>query len=131
MNNTNQNEETVDKTVFPQYTQPYKEPESQNDSGSVFLGILSFLQPMAGLIAYFAVKCASPKRAKSALIGALAGIVISVITVMISAGTMIGSITSLINMAGGLDSAQDVWDVPETYARVIVNNMKSKITCQI
>ena len=115
MNNINQNEETVDKTVFPQYNQPYKEPESQNDSGSVFLGILSFLQPMAGLIAYFAVKCASPKRAKSALIGALAGIVISVITVIISAGAVIGSITSLINMAGGYGYTQDMWDVPETY----------------
>ena len=76
---------------------------------------------MAGLIAYLAVKCASPKRAKSALIGALVGIVISVITVMISAGAMIGSITSLINMAGGLDSAQDVWDVPETYETVDVD----------
>ena len=116
--NMNPTTEDVDTTVFPQYNQPYKEPESQNDSGSVFLGILSFLQPMAGLIAYLAVKCASPKRAKSALIGALAGIVISVITVMISAGAMIGSITSLINMAGGLDSAQDVWDVPETYETV-------------
>ena len=119
--NMNTTEETVDKTVFPQYNQPYKEPESQNDSGSVFLGILSFLQPMAGLIAYLAVKCASPKRAKSALIGALVGIVISVITVMISAGAMVGSITSLINMAGGLDSAQDVWDVPETYETVDVD----------
>ena len=119
--NMNPTTEDVDKTVFPQYNQPYKEPESQNDSGSVFLGILSFLQPMAGLIAYFAVKCASPKRAKSALIGALVGIVISVITVMISAGAMIGSITSLINMAGGLDSAQDVWDVPETYETVDVD----------
>ena len=116
--NMNPTTEDVDTTVFPQYNQPYKEPESQNDSGSVFLGILSFLQPMAGLIAYLAVKCASPQRAKSALIGALVGIVISVITVMISAGAMIGSITSLINMAGGLDSAQDVWDVPETYETV-------------
>ena len=125
MNETNENmnptADDVDKTVFPQYTQPYKEPESEQDSGSVFLGILSFLQPMAGLIAYLAVKCASPKRAKSALIGALVGIVISVITVMISAGAMIGSITSLINMAGGLDSAQDVWDVPETYETVEVD----------
>ena len=119
--NMNPTTEDVDKTVFPQHNQPYKEPESQNDSGSVFLGILSFLQPMAGLIAYLAVKCASPKRAKSALIGALVGIVISVITVMISAGAMIGSITSLINMAGGLDSAQDVWDVPETYETVDVD----------
>ena len=119
--NMNPTTEDVDTTVFPQYTQPYKEPESQNDSGSVFLGILSFFQPMAGLIAYFAVKCASPQRAKSALIGALVGIVISVITVMISAGAMIGSITSLINMAGGLDSAQDVWDVPETYETVDVD----------
>ena len=119
--NMNPTTEDVDTTVFPQYNQPYKEPESQNDSGSVFLGILSFLQPMAGLIAYLAVKCASPKRAKSALIGALVGIVISVITVMISAGAMIGSITSLINMAGGLDSAQDVWDVPETYETVDVD----------
>ena len=119
--NMNPTTEDVDKTVFPQYTQPYKEPESQNDSGSVFLGILSFLQPMAGLITYLAVKCASPKRAKSALIGALVGIVISVITVMISAGAMIGSITSLINMAGGLDSAQDVWDMPETYETVDVD----------
>ena len=119
--NMNPTTEDVDKTVFPQYNQPYKEPESEQDSGSVFLGILSFLQPMAGLIAYFAVKCASPKRAKSALIGALVGIVISVITVMISAGAMIGSITSLINMAGGLDSAQDVWDVPETYETVDVD----------
>ena len=119
--NVNPTAEDVDKTVFPQYTQPYKEPESEKDSGSVFLGILSFLQPMAGLIAYLAVKCASPKRAKSALIGALVGIVISVITVMISAGTMIGSITSLINMAGGLDSAQDVWDMPETYETVDVD----------
>lgn len=119
--NMNPTTEDVDKTVFPQYNQPYKEPESQNDSGSVFLGILSFFQPMAGLIAYFAVKCASPKRAKSALIGALVGIVISVITVMISAGVMVGSITSLINMAGGLDSAQDVWDVPETYETVDVD----------
>ena len=41
--NMNPTTEDVDKTVFPQYTQPYKEPESQNDSGSVFLGILSFL----------------------------------------------------------------------------------------
>ena len=121
MNNINQNEETVDKTVFPQYNQPYKEPESQNDSGSVFLGILSFLQPMVGLITYLAVKYASPKRAKSALIGALVGIVISVITVMISAGAMIGSITSLINMAGGRDSAQDVWDTPTTYETVDVD----------
>ena len=119
--NMNPTTEDVDKTVFPQYTQPYKEPESEQDSGSVFLGILSFLQPMAGLIAYFAVKCASPKRAKSALIGALVGIVISVITVMISAGAMIGSITSLINMAGGLDSAQDVWDTPTTYETVDVD----------
>ena len=119
--NMNPTTEDVDTTVFPQYNQPYKEPESQNDSGSVFLGILSFFQPMAGLIAYFAVKCASPKRAKSALIGALVGIVISVITVMISAGVMVGSITSLINMAGGLDSAQDVWDVPETYETVDVD----------
>lgn len=119
--NMNPTTEDVDKTVFPQYTQPYKEPESEKDSGSIFLGILSFLQPMAGLIAYLAVKCASPKRAKSALIGALVGIVISVITVMISAGAMIGSITSLINMAGGLDSAQDVWDVPETYETVDVD----------
>ena len=119
--NMNPTTEDVDTTVFPQYNQPYKEPESQNDSGSVFLGILSFLQPMAGLIAYLAVKCASPKRAKSALIGALVGIVISVITVMISAGAMIGSITSLINMAGGLDSAQDVWDVPETYETVDID----------
>lgn len=119
--NMNPTTEDVDTTVFPQYTQPYKEPESQNDSGSVFLGILSFFQPMAGLIAYLAVKCASPKRAKSALIGALVGIVISVITVMISAGAMIGSITSLINMAGGLDSVQDMWDVPETYETVDVN----------
>lgn len=119
--NMNPTTEDVDKTVFPQYNQPYKEPESEQDSGSVFLGILSFLQPMAGLIAYLAVKCASPKRAKSALIGALVGIVISVITVMISAGAMIGSITSLINMAGGLDSAQDVWDVPETYETVDVD----------
>ena len=119
--NMNPTTEDVDKTVFPQYTQPYKEPESQNDSGSVFLGILSFLQPMVGLITYLAVKCASPQRAKSALIGALVGIVISVITVMISAGAMIGSITSLINMAGGLDSAQDVWDVPEKYETVEVD----------
>lgn len=119
--NMNPTTEDVDKTVFPQYNQPYKEPESQNDSGSVFLGILSFLQPMVGLITYLAVKCASPKRAKSALIGALMGIIISVITVMISAGAMIGSITSLINMAGGLDSAQDVWDVSETYETVDVD----------
>ena len=49
--NMNPTTEDVDKTVFPQYNQPYKEPESQNDSGSVFLGILSFLQPMADLIA--------------------------------------------------------------------------------
>ena len=49
--NVNPIAEDVDKTVFPQYTQPYKEPESEQDSGSVFLGILSFLQPMAGLIA--------------------------------------------------------------------------------
>ena len=119
--NMNPTTEDVDKTVFPQYNQPYKEPESQNDSGSVFLGILSVFQPMAGLIAYFAVKYASPKRAKSALLGALVGIVISVITVMISAGVMVGSITSLINMAGGLDSAQDVWDVPETYETVDVD----------
>lgn len=116
--NMNPTTEDVDTTVFPQYNQPYKEPESQNDSGSVFLGILSFLQPMAGLIACFAVKCASPKRAKSALIGALVGIVISVITVMISAGAMIGSITSLIDMAGGMGAEQDVWDVPETYETV-------------
>ena len=119
--NVNPTAEDVDKTVFPQYTHPYKEPESEQDSSSVFLGILSFLQPMAGLISYCAVKCVSPKRAKSALIGALVGIVISVITVMISAGTMIGSITSLINMAGGFDSAQDVWDVPETYETVDVD----------
>ena len=119
--NMNPTAEDVDKTVFPLYTQPYKEPESEQDSGSVFLGILSFFQPMAGLIAYLAVKCASPQRAKSALIGALVGIVISVITVMISAGAMIGSITSLIDMAGGLDSAQDVWDVPETYETVDVD----------
>ena len=119
--NMNPTTEDVDTTVFPQYNQPYKEPESQNDSGSVFLGILSFFQPMAGLIAYLAVKCVSPQRAKSALIGALVGIVISVITVMISAGVMVGSITSLINMAGGLDSAQDVWDVPETYETVDVD----------
>lgn len=117
----NTTEETIDKTVFPLYTQPYKDPESQNDSGSVFLGILAFLQPMAGLISYFAVKCVCPKRAKSALIGALVGIVISVITVMISAGAMIGSILSLINMAGDLDLAQDVWDVPETYETVDVD----------
>lgn len=116
--NMNPTTEDVDKTVFPQYNQPYKEPESQNDSGSVFLGILSFLQPMAGLIAYLAVKCASPKRAKSALIGALVGIVISVITVMISAGAMIGSITSLINMTGGMGMTQDMWDVPETLETV-------------
>ena len=116
--NMNPTTEDVDKTVFPQYNQPYKEPESQNDSGSVFLGILSFLQPMAGLIAYLAVKCASPKRAKSALIGALVGIVISVITVMISAGAMIGSITSLIDMAGGFGQTQDMWDVPETLETV-------------
>ena len=119
--NMNPTTEDVDKTVFPQYNQPYKEPESQNDSGSVFLGILSFLQPMAGLIAYFAVKCSSPQRAKSALIGALAGIVISVITVMISAGAMIGSITSLINMTGGMGMTQDMWDVPETYETVDVD----------
>ena len=119
--NMNPTTEDVDKTVFPQYTQPYKEPESQNDSGSVFLGILSFLQPMAGLIAYLAVKCASPKRAKSALIGALVGIVISVITVMISAGAMIGSITSMINMTGGHGYTQDMWDVPETYEAVDVD----------
>lgn len=116
--NMNPTTEDVDTTVFPQYTQPYKEPESQNDSGSVFLGILSFFQPMAGLIAYLAVKCASPKRAKSALIGALVGIVISVITVMISAGAMIGSITSLIDMAGGFGQTQDMWDVPETLETV-------------
>ena len=119
--NMNPTTEDVDKTVFPQYTQPYKEPESQDDSGSIFLGILSFLQPMAGLIAYFAVKCSSPQRAKSALIGALAGIVISVITVMISAGAMIGSITSLINMTGGMGMTQDMWDVPETYETVDVD----------
>ena len=113
--NVNPTAEDVDKTVFPQYTQPYKEPESEQDSGSVFLGILSFLQPMAGFIAYLAVKCASPKRAKSALIGALVGIVISVITVMISAGAMIGSITSLIEMAGGFGQTQEMWDVSETY----------------
>ena len=70
---------------------------------------------MAGFIAYLAVKCASPKRAKSALIGALVGIVISVITVMISAGAMIGSITSLIEMAGGFGQTQEMWDVSETY----------------
>lgn len=116
--NMNPTTEDVDKTVFPQYNQPYKEPESEQDSGSVFLGILSFLQPMAGLIAYLAVKCASPKRAKSALIGALVGIVISVITVMISAGAMIGSITSLIDMAGGFGQTQDMWDVPETLETV-------------
>ena len=121
MNVMDSGADNIDRTVFPQYNQPYKEPESEKDSVSVFLGILSFLQPMAGLIAYLAVKCASPKRAKSALIGALVGIVISVITVMISAGAMIGSITSLINMAGGLDSAQDVWDVPETYETVDVD----------
>ena len=119
--NMNPTTEDVDKTVFPQYNQPYKEPESEQDSGSVFLGILSFFQPMAGLIAYLAVKCASPTRAKSALIGALAGIVISVITVMISAGAMIGSITSLINMAGGYGYTQDMWDVPETYETVDVD----------
>lgn len=121
MNITNQNTETVDKTVFPQYTQPYKEPESEKDSGSVFLGILSFLQPMAGLIAYFAVKCASPKRAKSALIGALIGMALSLITVMISAGAMIGSITSLIEMAGGFGQTQEMWDVPETFETVDVD----------
>ena len=116
--NMNPTTEDVDKTVFPLYTQPYKEPESEQDSGSVFLGILSFLQPMAGLIAYLAVKCASPKRAKSALIGALVGMVLFLITVMISAGAMIGSITSLIDMAGGFGQTQDMWDVPETLETV-------------
>ena len=43
------------------------------------------------------------------------GIVISVITVMISAGVMVGSITSLIEMAGGFGQTQDMWDVPETF----------------
>ena len=119
--NMNPTTEDVDKTVFPQYTQPYKEPESEQDSGSVFLGILSFLQPMAGLIAYLAVKCASPKRAKSALIGALVGMVLFLITVMISAGAMIGSITSLIEMAGGFDPTQEMWDVSETYETVDVD----------
>ena len=33
--NMNITNETVDRTVFPQYTQPYKEPESEQDSGSV------------------------------------------------------------------------------------------------
>lgn len=119
--NMNITDETVDRTVFPQYNQPYKEPESHNDSGSIFLGILSFLQPMAGLISYFAVKCVCPKRAKSALIGALVGIVLSLITVMISAGAVIGSITSLIDMAGGFGQTQDMWDVPETYETVEVD----------
>ena len=119
--NVNPTAEDVDKTVFPQYTHPYKEPESEQDSGSVFLGILSFLQPMAGLIAYLAVKCASPKRAKSALIGAVVGMVLSLITVMISAGAMIGSITSLIEMAGGFDQTQEMWDVSETYETVDVD----------
>ena len=76
---------------------------------------------MAGLIAYFAVKCTSPMRAKSALIGALVGMVLSLITVMISAGAMIGSITSLIEMAGGFGSTQEMWDVPETYETVDVD----------
>lgn len=119
--NMNPTTEDVDKTVFPQYTQPYKEPESEQDSGSVFLGILSFLQPMAGLIAYLAVKCASPKRAKSALIGAVVGMVLSLITVMISAGAMIGSITSLIEMASGFGQTQKMWDVSETYETVDVD----------
>ena len=118
MNVMDSGADNIDRTVFPQYNQPYKEPESEKDSVSVFLGILSFLQPMAGLIAYLAVKCASPQRAKSALIGALVGIVISVITVMISAGAMIGSITSLIDMAGGFGQTQDMWDVPETLETV-------------
>ena len=73
---------------------------------------------MAGLIAYLAVKCASPKRAKSALIGALLGLALSLITVMISAGAMIGSITSLIEMAGGFGQTQGMWDVSETYETV-------------
>ena len=120
MNVMDSGADNIDRTVFPQYNQPYKEPESEKDSGSVFLGILSFLQPMAGLIAYLAVKCASPKRAKSALIGALVGMVLSLITVMISAGAMIGSITSLIEMAGGFDQAQEMWDVPETFETVDV-----------
>ena len=119
--NMNPTAEDVDKTVFPQYTHPYKEPESEQDSGSVFLGILSFLQPMGGLIAYLAVKCISPKRAKSALIGALVGMILSLITVVISAGAMIGSITSLIEMAGGFDQTQEMWDVSETYETVDVD----------
>ena len=120
MNVMDSGADNIDRTVFPQYNQPYKEPESEKDSVSVFLGILSFLQPMAGLIAYLAMKCASPKRAKSALIGALVGMVLSLITVMISAGAMIGSITSLIEMAGGFDQAQEMWDVPETFETVDV-----------
>ena len=48
----------------------------------------------------------------------LVRIVISVISVMISAGALIGSITSLINIAGRLGFIQNMWDVSETYETV-------------
>ena len=40
--NMNTTEETVDKTVFPQYTQPYKEPESERIRVRSFLGFYRF-----------------------------------------------------------------------------------------
>ena len=66
----------------PQQPQPtFAVPEQQavNDSGSIGWGVLGAFFPLVGIILFFVWKNNKPKTAKVSLIGAVIGVVISLI----------------------------------------------------
>lgn len=73
------------------YNTPYdNDPQQSNDSGSFGWAVLGFFIPLVGLILWLVWKDTKPKSAKMAGIGALVGVVISLLWWLVGM-SMLGS----------------------------------------
>lgn len=74
-----------------QYQYQYQQPTATDDTGSIGWGVLGFFIPIVGLILFLVWNSTKPRNAKSAGIGALVSVILSVV-IYIIAGVLFATI---------------------------------------
>lgn len=82
----------------PPYQQPYPSQEDPDDKGGCLWGGLCFLFPVVGLILYLIWRKEKPKTARACGIGALVGVVLSVVFCLV--GMILAAVLGATMMAG-------------------------------
>ena len=72
--------------------QPYAQQQAPNDSGSFGWAVLGFFFPIVGLVLYIVWRNEKPRCAKMAGGGALASVVLSVVSVALSCCAILASV---------------------------------------